>query len=425
MRATAQQKLPSAPNDSSIGQTPSPQLAQSAINGSPAAQPRRTVAQRSLELRIWHHFLTVTSLTLPPPNRRDIQSLWTEDVPQWAFEYDFLLDALLGLTAIHMYILKTPDPSLLSCAYNYYAEAASKYRKALADINNETAGPILATSLFIGFQSKIVPRLHAANEPYKLPIGLFYLQRGVPTTYKAVAPFLQGHRMMAILFATMPPVEEVPACDDDQFLPEEVYQDGLAILRQLDAAEAMTPAAKETCKNTFAYVLAIHRSLEKDEPDMFTRRRVTAFFQLVPWPFVELLEQLNPIAMLILARYFAVSKVRDDLWWVRGLAEREVLGITGILPSEWRTFMDFPLKLMNGIASPPGSINFGPMSRASTASLSPSMDNASPFVRQSKILLIMSKCGSDWLTDSTFGSAMGQPNEVPPGINANYEVSGI
>lgn len=374
-------------NNVQFGQSPSPGLGNSALNGSSASQPRRTVAQRSLELRIWHHFLTVTSLTLPPPNRRDIQSLWTEDVPQWAFEYDFLLDALLGLTAIHMYILRTPDASLLSCAYNYYAEAASKYRKALADINNDTAGPILATSLFIGFQSKIVPRLHAANEPYKLPIGLFYLQRGVPTTYKAVAPFLQGHRMMAILFATMPPVEEVPACDDDQFLPEEVYQDALAILRQLDAADAMTLASKEVCRSTFAYVLAIHRSLEKDEPDMFTRRRVTAFFQLVPWPFVELLEQMNPIAMLILARYFSVSKVRDDLWWVRGLAEREVLGIVGILPAEWRTFMDFPLKMMNGMGSPPTSIMGGPMSRGSTVSLSPGAEGMSPFGRQGIQLL--------------------------------------
>lgn len=346
-------------------------------------------------------------------------------MPQWAFEYDFLLDALLGLTAIHMYILKTPDASLLSCAYNYYAEAASKYRKALADINNDTAGPILATSLFIGFQSKIVPRLHAANEPYKLPIGLFYLQRGVPTTYKAVAPFLQGHRMMAILFATMPPVEEVPACDDDQFLPEEVYQDALTILRQLDAAEAMTPAAKDVCRSTFAYVLAIHRSLEKDEPDMFTRRRVTAFFQLVPWPFVELLEQMNPIAMLILARYFSVSKVRDDLWWVRGLAEREVLGIVGILPSEWRSFMDFPLKLMNGIASPPGSIMAGPMSRASTVSLSPTAENMSPFGRQGMCIALLPQAVAHHLTASTFDTVMSRSEDVPPGVNANYEISGI
>jgi len=328
------------------------------------------MTKRSMELRIWHHFLTYTALTLPPPHRSDIQSLWTEDVPQWAFKFDFLLDSLLGLTAIHMYTMRPQESQLLAEAYKYYAEAANKYRRALSGINEETAGPILATSLFIGFQSKIVPRLHAANEPhYRLPIGFFLLQRGVPTTYKAVAPFLQGHRMMIIMFASMPPVEEVLNCEDDAFLPDDVANDRDKMLHAL-ASMLMTDEAVAVCRTTFAYVLAIHRSIEKEEPEGFTRRRITAFPGMVPWPFVELLEQHNPIAVLILARYFAISKAKEDLWWIRGFADREVSGINSIIGSEWRGFMQFPLDVLGGWDSPLPSVR-AMSSQASNASMSP------------------------------------------------------
>ena len=61
--------------------------------------------------------------------------------------------------------------------------------------------------------------------------------------------------------------------------------------------------------------------------------------------FVELLAQRNLVAMAILARYFMQLKGREE-WFLRGVAEREVLGIAGLVPTEMQWIVAWPVKVI-------------------------------------------------------------------------------
>lgn len=77
------------------------------------------------------------------------------------------------------------------------------------------------------------------------------------------------------------------------------------------------------------------------------RRLIHTFPTAVSAQFVELLKQHDPRAMIVLGYYFAVLKMADDVWYLRGRAEWEIKGITDKLPEAWKPYMAWPLKVLN------------------------------------------------------------------------------
>jgi hypothetical protein len=55
--------------------------------------------------------------------------------------------------------------------------------------------------------------------------------------------------------------------------------------------------------------------------------------------------------MVILAYFFSLAKAVDNVWWMRGIAEREVFGIQSKLPEEWQWAMAWPLQKLAGFAA--------------------------------------------------------------------------
>ena len=40
-----------------------------------------------------------------------------------------------------------------------------------------------------------------------------------------------------------------------------------------------------------------------------------------------------------------MTKMVDEIWWLRGVAKREVMGISELLPLEWVGKMDWPMRI--------------------------------------------------------------------------------
>jgi hypothetical protein len=51
--------------------------------------------------------------------------------------------------------------------------------------------------------------------------------------------------------------------------------------------------------------------------------------------------------MVIVSCFFALTKRVDDVWWLQGVAKREVNGIFSLLPSDWWDKMEWPLMIAN------------------------------------------------------------------------------
>ena len=67
-----------------------------------------------------------------------------------------------------------------------------------------------------------------------------------------------------------------------------------------------------------------------------------------PERFVALVEERQPRALAILAHLFAAIKaIKTDLWWMEGIAERQVRLINDMLPPGWKGVMQWPLRLVS------------------------------------------------------------------------------
>jgi hypothetical protein len=65
------------------------------------------------------------------------------------------------------------------------------------------------------------------------------------------------------------------------------------------------------------------------------RGAALAFPATVSSRFVELLNERQPRAMAILASYFALLRSLDGVWWLQGMASREVLGVVSLFNNDY------------------------------------------------------------------------------------------
>lgn len=66
----------------------------------------------------------------------------------------------------------------------------------------------------------------------------------------------------------------------------------------------------------------------------------------LPPIYLDLLEQGNPIAMIILAHYTIVLNHLDDQWWVKGEPSRMLLSVYRLLDASMRSWLDWPLQVL-------------------------------------------------------------------------------
>ena len=69
----------------------------------------------------------------------------------------------------------------------------------------------------------------------------------------------------------------------------------------------------------------------------------------LPRRWVELVEQRQPRAIVMLAHVFAIMKLVDKKTeWFRGVAERQVPALYETLPNAWKDMMTWPMQVAHG-----------------------------------------------------------------------------
>ena len=100
-------------------------------------------------------------------------------------------------------------------------------------------------------------------------------------------------------------------------------------------------------KWALGFIGMLHEKVEAGEEPSKVRRLLTAFGAVAPPLFKKLVKACQPRALVILAHYFAVMKAADEVWWLRGVPEREVFGIMSLLPGRWKWAMAWPIQKLN------------------------------------------------------------------------------
>lgn len=104
---------------------------------------------------------------------------------------------------------------------------------------------------------------------------------------------------------------------------------------------------KEAYTGAVEYLERLYIAMETREPDFIIRKMFSGFPPVVSRDFIQLTSQKRPRALAILARLFAIGKMVDNIWWLHGIPEKEIIGINSIMPISWKWTMDWPLSLVS------------------------------------------------------------------------------
>ncbi|KAI1641199.1 hypothetical protein F4809DRAFT_587676 [Biscogniauxia mediterranea] len=350
-----------SPSISSLPPTPSAPASTPAPIYRQPEQPSVSSASKSdrmMELKLLHHYTTVTCETLAISSPVS-EKIWRETVPHLAFSgADFLVDALLAVSALHLRSISPQDQELIRASHSYMAATLSEYSASLAKgITESNAEALFLTSALIAFQStasRIFTRddsgdLKDRSDGYVLPLSWFHSFQGVKTI---VASSWQWLRNSGIV---IPIIESQPALNLDLSGKRATFFSDLLVgvdeeLSGLDDDPALQRSTRQAYQHAVAVLDWAHKIPQTGAP--------LVFLATVSRRFVDLLEVRKPRALAILASYFALLRFLDSVWWLRGVARREVMGIVSLFDpddDEWWPRLQWPLRiaLYDGDTIPP------------------------------------------------------------------------
>lgn len=295
---------------------------------------------RVLELRLMHHWVTATAETMSSAQLAGVREMWGVSVPQMAFEYEPLLHTLLALGAAHRATLLPDEANSLRPIYHSYIDSAlQRHRPVTAKLDGSTSESVCLNAVLISLYTLFL-RSEPSAEPYEPPLLWLSMARGIRTVLKEVYHILvQSNSRLCPLLLAQPTVWFQGPYKG----PDKTFHFLLEYRRE---EELMDEKTEKVYSDTINYLERLYMSSQNEEPDWVTRKLFTGFPPVVPGEFLAFVYEKRPRALAILAYLFALAKKIENVWWLRGIPEREVRGINSIMPFDWKWTMVWALNLV-------------------------------------------------------------------------------
>ncbi len=306
---------------------------------------------RVLELRLMHHYITSTSTQLPDAQSTRPKYAWPMDIPRLAFSSDLVLNALLGISALHYSALSPEDPLLFYASGYYFDRAVRNHRLALGNVGERSAESVLATAILITHNTWVSAHTLLASEPYELPLQTYYMARGIAALFQQMWPWLGGSGYLWYV-DSMASLDDDTASYDNPFLnsSQADLTTLLEVLKQTDMLPSDIAVYEEITRELSSMCFAISEGV----PQVVLQKLVATMPVRLPERFLELLKRKDPGALVLLARNLSLLQMIEPVWWLHGtgpaqrVAEISISGISKMLPDEWLWAMEWPLRAIAG-----------------------------------------------------------------------------
>ncbi|KAG9234347.1 hypothetical protein BJ875DRAFT_376627 [Amylocarpus encephaloides] len=292
-------------------------------------------SSRLLELKLMHHYTTRTAETFSDLD--DTKWAWQVEIPSIAYETQYLMDAILAVSALHLRSTNPTDQALIRASHGYMASSLAQYSSLLTSgLSQHNAEALFCTAALIAFQASASRVYENLEQQYTVPLAWFHSFQGVKTIVMA------SWRWLRLSSRVFPIINSQPALSLNLDPNRRLFF--APILSGLDEQLGNLPPelvgeTRQAYEHAVAFLNWAHQ-----KP---IRNRILGFAATVSRRFVELVSEHDPRALVIISCFFALTKAVDDVWWLRGVAEREVNGIYSLLSQEWWPQMEWPLKIAN------------------------------------------------------------------------------
>lgn len=262
-----------------------------------------------------------------------IDRILKSTIPKFAFQSPFLMDCILGLSALHMQSYNLPVP--LSKAINYRARAFAGYRQAIEKADPNDFAALLVCSLLLTALSSELFR-DADMKPLYI-IDWMVVWRGIGLIFELIPVETLYEAGLEKLFSR-------PAFDLNAaalHIPSNL----LFMVSTIKEGDADYPYI-DTYYDTLKFLGGVYAELEAGFSPVLSLRIIT-WFTFLPKPFVELGRKHRPRALVILAHYLALLKLVPNVWWIMGIGDRGIQDIINSVGSEWQALLNVPRAAMH------------------------------------------------------------------------------
>jgi hypothetical protein len=319
-----------------------------------------------MDLAMLHNFTTQTTRTLA--SHPEIQNLWATSMVQIGFDHRFLLHGLLSLSALQAAYTESEDArQLIDYASQHQAISLSLYQLAIANPTEDQYDAVFALSIVV-----LILALATTGDEYG-EAGMFdckwiRLARGIRDVNGSRFEKIRKGPLALLIYedefknATSKQIQSIASEKVQECLPDELKR-----LERLCCGEESLPDLNESERDTYNEVYLCLRHtysaiLTQDEELMsnenspsgikraYTRDRLIAevFFWIfnVPTRYIELLEEQNPIALILFAHYAALFGEVCQGWFSDRSARAMVTSIWNVLDEESRKWIEGPMEVL-------------------------------------------------------------------------------
>lgn len=270
-----------------------------------------------LDLRLMYHYTTHVSSTITGAGISDTD-IWNHDIPMLAFEYPFLMHALLAFSATH---LSRTESGLDNCVTRHRGDALRLLREAILDINPENTDALVASALILIMDSLANASVPSLTSTKSLPASAWIFHvKGAATILTAVWPLTEASRFYKFI--------SVDLGDLGDIMNQKSQLTGTALLSYTNLechdssiADLYPVPINSPYLITLAYLNKLHK--ERYKADFILR--IFAFPALLEKEFLGLLMSGDVKAMRIMRSYYKLlrsftSEMKDKVWFLEGVS---------------------------------------------------------------------------------------------------------
>jgi hypothetical protein len=256
-------------------------------------------------------------------------------LPNLAFNNEFLMNGLLGIASLHIQ-RSLPDPTEARKQTDIFrAKSFRTFRKAI--INIDTKSERYPAVLMMAVMLVILCSQDYGEEGELIIVNWLVLFRGLSDLLTMGPDGIMTKTEVAPIFLRELSILQTPPAVPGKLI------DMVALI---DATDPDFEGLEFYC--TAIDILGkLFASLQDDGLSG------PLFVRIVSWPthmhpvFVQYAKERRPRAMVILAYHLSFLKLMKGIWWIEGIAGRDLNLIAQMVGPEFLQYMEVPLQIRN------------------------------------------------------------------------------
>lgn len=260
-----------------------------------------------------------------------------------ALEHPYLYNALLGIAALHKLSLDPECSSLRAATYQFVDNTVAGHRNDISQLNAGNAEALLVTSFLLFMHANLRSVYLSLDMGYVPPVTAFRLQRGTRDLILATESLIGSSEIYQFFAHSSSPDREH---DTSSTCPQMPILEDTALLPLLQYPH-VSSERKEVYISTLSLLQPILEALQRGTQTLqWVRQKLLTFPEEMPNEMIVFLENNNPLALAVVARYYALMRCVEGEWWLDGRARYEVGGLVSLMPEGWEEVMRWPLGVL-------------------------------------------------------------------------------